>query len=308
MRCSAANASPKNEIPVDGLLIVDKPAGLTSAEVVRVVKRRFGCKTGHLGTLDPFATGVLPLCLGAATRIAQFLNAADKAYTGTIRLGARTDTGDPTGAIVEEATVPMLTADRLAAVAREFTGDIEQIPPMYSAVKVGGTPLYKLARRGEVIEREVRQVRVTAFVLSVGAAPDQIDFTIECSKGTYVRVIAEGVALALGGVGHLMTLRRTRFGPFGIEEAVLLTRIETGSVQCLGMREALRGLAEIRLDAEQARLVRHGYQPVLALLARGVPAQVAKLVDPADALAAVVIADEEGRWGFGRVLAPEEKQ
>jgi len=287
---------------VDGLLIVDKPAGVTSADVVRVVKGRLRCKTGHLGTLDPFATGVLPLCLGEATKIAQFLNTADKAYTGTIRLGVRTDTGDLTGAVVATAAVPALDAARLAAVARDFTGEMEQTPPMYSAVKIGGTPLYKLARQGVVIEREARCVHVATFALTPGAAPDEIDFVIHCSKGTYVRVVAEEVAVALGSVGHLTALRRTRFGTFGLEDAVPLERVETGAVHCVGLCEALCELREIRLDPEQARRARHGYAPLLAPLAPGKAAEAAKLVDPAGGLAAVILADADGRWRFARVF------
>lgn len=293
---------------MDGLLIVDKPAGMTSADVVRVAKRSLRSKTGHLGTLDPFATGVLPLCLGVATRIAQFLNTADKAYSGTIRLGVRTDTGDHTGRVTETASVPSIEPVRLRSVARSLTGEILQTPPMYSAVKVEGTPLYKLARRGVAVDRAPRRVRVSAFDLVPGALVDRLDFAIECSKGTYVRVIAEDVAKALGSVGHLTALRRTRFGPFGLEGAASLAEVEAGRVRCLGLREALHGLREFRLEAEPARRARHGYAPVLGLLGAGTPAEVAVLVDPAGELAAVIIAGSDGRWTFGRVFPPPGAQ
>lgn len=292
---------------MDGLLIVDKPAGITSAEVVRVAKRRLRCKTGHLGTLDPFATGVLPLCLGAATKIAQFLNTADKAYTGTICLGVRTDTGDLTGAVIDRAAVPPLDPARLAVAARACAGDVDQTPPMYSAIKVGGTPLYKLARRGVVVAREVRRVHIGSLDLTLGDVPDRIDFAIHCSKGTYVRVVAEQVAEALGTLGHLTALRRTRFGPFGLEAAVSLEVVEAGTARCIGLRDALSGVREIRLDREQSRRARQGFTPLLTTVAPGAPGEVATLVDPLGDLAAVVIMDAAAGWRFARVFTPPEE-
>ena len=145
---------------MNGLLIVDKPEGLTSADVVRAAKRVLHTKTGHLGTLDPFASGVLPLCLGEGTKIAQFLNQSDKSYEGLIRLGSETDSGDPTGTTIATAAVPPLAAETLDQLASRFVGASTQIPPMYSAIKRNGTPLYKLARKGVEVERKPRKVEI----------------------------------------------------------------------------------------------------------------------------------------------------
>jgi len=287
---------------MDGLLIVDKPAGMTSAAVVRVVKRRLQCKTGHLGTLDPFATGVLPVCVGEGTKIAQFLNEADKAYSGTIRLGTQTDTGDPTGSVTATAAVPPLTAAAVGEVARRFQGEIAQTPPMFSAIKRQGTPLYKLARRGIEVERTARRVRIDALRLEIVDA-QTLAFAMDCSKGTYVRVLAEDLAAALGTVGHLATLRRTRFGWFAIDEAVTLDDVEAGAARVIGLREALRDVQEIRVDARGAQRARQGFEPLLAGLVSPADGSVAKLVGPEGELAAVIVRDAPGRWRFARVFA-----
>ena len=200
---------------MNGLLLIDKPAGLTSAEVVRRVKRRVRVKVGHLGTLDPFATGLLPLCLGEATKIAQFLNTADKRYEGVIQLGWATDTGDCTGRQTASAAVSDRAAADLDAVARRFTGEILQKPPMYSAIKRDGVPLYRFARQGLEVERTPRPVRIAHLGLeSVGSG--RLRFVLACSKGTYVRVLAEEIGAALGTAAHLDALRRTSFGSFDI--------------------------------------------------------------------------------------------
>lgn len=285
-----------------GLLLIDKPQGLTSADVVRAVKRRLQSKTGHLGTLDPFATGVLPVCVGEATKIAQFLNAAHKEYTGVIRLGQQTDTGDPTGTVVSSAPVPPLTAERLAAVAQQLCGAIEQVPPMYSAIKHQGTPLYKLARRGIAVDRAPRQVEITALHLTVhdDAA---LAFVVSCSKGTYIRTLAEQIATALGTVAHLESLRRTRFGDFRLEQALTLEAFERGAAPLISLRQALAHLREICLDAAAAQRARQGYEPLLGAFDAGATEEAAKLVGPAGELAAVIVSDGHGRWRFGRVFA-----
>ncbi len=287
---------------MDGLLIIDKPAGMTSAEVVRVVKQRLGCKTGHLGTLDPFASGVLPLCLGDGTKIAQFLNAADKEYTGVIRLGRATDTGDPTGTVTATAPVPAITAAQLAETSERFRGERLQTPPMYSAIKQQGTPLYKLARRGLTVDREPRRVQITALHLSDRGA-GTIEFCVACSKGTYVRVLAEEIAVALGSVGHLEVLRRTRFGHFGAAEAVPIEACAWDTVPLIELRDCLPHLREIRTDAATARRARQGYEPLLGSLAPGRSDEAAKLVGPDGELAAVIVVDRDGHWRFGRVFA-----
>ncbi|MBX3023382.1 tRNA pseudouridine(55) synthase TruB [bacterium] len=289
---------------MNGILLIDKPEGLTSAEVVRRIKRQLarGAKVGHLGTLDPFATGLLPLCLGEGTKIAQFLNSADKRYTGRIQLGVATDTGDRAGAVVSEAPVPALDAATLAEVVRRFSGEIRQRPPMYSALKKDGVPLYRLARQGIEVEREERAVRIDRLVLEP-AGPSQLRLEVECSKGTYVRVLGEEIGIALGTVAHLRELRRTGFGDFGIAQAVALDAFDPANpAGFVPLRAALAHLPAVTLDAQGLRAVRQGKSSALSRLA-GLAAPVAALVDAQGELAAVAIR-ERGHWRYGRVLAP----
>jgi len=286
---------------MDGILVIDKTEGRTSADVVRTVKHRLHCKTGHLGTLDPFASGVLPLCLGDGTKIAQFLNTADKEYTGVIRLGSETDTGDPTGQVKATAPVPSLQDGQLAETAQRFQGELLQTPPMYSALKHHGTRLYKLARQGIAVERTNRRICITALRLT-DRGDGTLAFSVCCSKGTYVRVLAKDIALALGTVGHLAALRRTRFGPFRIELAYSLTGLEGGMLSVIGLRDSLGHLREIHLDAVAAQRARQGYAPILASLRRPASAETAKLIGPDGELAAVVAADCRGEWRFARVF------
>ncbi len=289
-----------------GLLIIDKPEGMTSADVVRVLKRRARCKVGHLGTLDPFASGVLPLCVGEGTKIAAFLNCADKEYTGVIRLGMQTDTGDPSGAVMRTALVPPLSSAQLSAVARQFEGDSLQVPPMYSAIKHAGVPLYKLARQGLAVERAPRRVHIASFQLTSDGS-SALAFSVCCSKGTYIRVLAQQVAAALGTAGHLEQLRRTRFGSFRVADAIPLAAVESGAIPAdslpvIGLREALGHVREIRIDAGAEQRARQGYQPLLLTLA---PAgdEIAALVGPGNHLVAVIAKDARGRWQFARVFS-----
>jgi len=288
---------------VNGILLIDKPIDLTSADVVRRVKRRLPrtAKVGHLGTLDPFATGLLPLCLGEATKIAQFLNTADKQYIGVIQLGWATDTGDRTGQRTEVMAAPALEAAVLASLASRFTGELQQRPPMYSALKRGGVPLYKLARRGVEVERATRPVHIQHLELAADG-PDRLRFTVACSKGTYVRVLAGDIGIALGSAAHLAELRRTSFGVFAIEDACSLDDWEPSQPRGLiGVREALGHLPAVRLDAGTADAARQGKAAVLG----GIPAGLGRsalLLDPAGEVAAVVVCDP-GPWRYGRVLA-----
>lgn len=285
----------------DGLLIVDKPSGATSADVVRVVKRVLRCKTGHLGTLDPFATGVLPLCLGEGTKLAPFLNEDDKEYEGVIRLGRSTDTGDVTGATIETAAVTPTTQIALDGIAQRFLGQQMQTPPMYSAIKREGVPLYKLARRGIEVERKARSIVISALSLILVDASG-LRFHVASSKGTYVRVLAEDIARALGTVGHVESLRRTRFGCFGIAQAVALEEIDSGSQRIIGLRDSLPGMREVVLDPDAAQRARGGYEPVLRSLAPGRQGEHAKLIDAYGDLVAVVVSEASGSWRFARVF------
>jgi tRNA pseudouridine55 synthase len=285
----------------DGVLILDKPEGMTSADVVRAVKSRLRSKTGHLGTLDPFASGVLPVCVGDGTKIAQFLNVADKEYTGVISLGQETDTGDPTGRVTVTEPVPPITSAQLAETARQFRGEILQIPPMYSALKHQGIRLYKLARQGIEIERQPRRVHVAALELRLASA-STVAFAVACSKGTYVRVLAQQIGVALGTVGHLQVLRRTRFGPFDLRQAIGLEALDQADLPLLRLPQALPQLREIRVDDAAAQRARHGYEPILGTIGSAGCEEAVKLVGPDGELAAVVVADRFGRWHFGRVF------
>jgi tRNA pseudouridine55 synthase len=292
----------------DGILLVDKPSGPTSADVVRAIKRRHRVPSiGHLGTLDPMATGLLPLCLGAGTKIAQFLAAEHKAYEGEIQLGVATDTLDVTGAIVDERAVPPLVEADLHRVARDLLGCGTQRPPMYSAVKVGGRELYKLARAGLEVERQARPIEIHAFHLEpVPGEPMRLRFFVDCSKGTYVRVLAEDVGRALGTVAALATLRRTRFGQFTIDRARPLDDVlalPAGSpLPVLGLREALQPMPELTVDCDLGRAIGHGQRPALARL-RGprTGEAFAAVIDPAGAVIAILAA-ESGAWAIRRVL------
>lgn len=289
---------------MNGILLIDKPAGLTSAEVVRRIKRQLprGAKVGHLGTLDPFATGVLPLCLGEGTKIAQFLNTADKCYAGAIRLGVATDSGDRTGIALRETPVPVVDEASLAATAARFHGELRQRPPMYSAVKRDGVPLYRLARQGIEVERDERLVVINSLTLRRRDA-ETLDLDVACSKGTYVRVLAEDIGAALGTAAHLAELRRTQFGDFRIDQAVPLHLWDPDRTDGLvPLSQALAHLPAVTLDAASLNAVRQGKSGVLARLA-DVPAPAAALLDPQGHLAAVVVRERE-HWRYGRVLAP----
>jgi tRNA pseudouridine55 synthase len=287
---------------MNGILIVDKPEGLTSAEVVRRVKRLCQVKVGHLGTLDPFASGVLPLCLGEATKIARFLNTAGKTYEGIIQLGQSTNTGDRTGEITRRSPVPPFGSAELRNVENRFTGDYRQVPPMYSALKRDGVPLYRLARKGVEVERESRTVRIHS--LRLWQVPsDRLRFEVSCSKGTYVRVLAEDIGEALGTAAHLKTLRRTRFGAFELSQAVdLVTWCPGAPGGFLSIQQALAHLPFVQLDARAAAGVRRGQRWILERISLPTDNEQIVLLDVLGEPVAVVVR-EAGRWTFARVLA-----
>jgi tRNA pseudouridine55 synthase len=211
--------------PFDGALLVDKPVGLTSHDVVDRIRRRFGFKkVGHCGTLDPMATGLLVLVLGRATRLSEKLLSDDKTYEGTIMLGVTTNTDDADGAVLETKPVPPLPDETVLAAFQRFKGDIYQTPPMVSAIKHEGTPLYKLARKGVEVEREPRLIHIYDLRL-LALEPPRVRFRLACSKGTYVRTLAADIGRELGYGGHLAELRRTAAGAFKIEQAHKLDEI-----------------------------------------------------------------------------------
>ena len=211
----------------DGVLLVDKAAGMTSHDVVALVRRRLQIKkVGHCGTLDPLATGLLLLTLGRGTKIQDLLMSEDKDYAGTLTLGVTTDTQDSEGKIVEERPVPELNESNVRSAFEKFRGDFYQMPPMVSAIKMGGVPLYKLARQGKVVEREPRLVHVYSYEIGRIASPE-IDFRVTCSKGFYVRTYAHDIGEALGCGAHLKALRRTKSGRFDVAGAITVDEIKT---------------------------------------------------------------------------------
>ncbi len=254
-----------------GVLVVDKPAGPTSFDVVRRVSRLFGReKAGHTGTLDPAATGVLPVCLGEAVKLQRFLADGDKAYEAEVVFGAATTTEDGEGEVTEERDAAGLDAGGVRAALPRFLGLIEQVPPMYSAVRVDGRRLHEAARRGEEVERRPRQVRVDALEL-LGFEPARqgragARLRVACGKGTYVRTLAVDLGRALGLPAHLAALRRVAAGPFRAEQAVRLEEAERLGREdpaglaalVLPLELALGFLPAVRLTGGQARDLRHG--------------------------------------------------
>ncbi|NKC00158.1 MAG: tRNA pseudouridine(55) synthase TruB [Pseudomonadales bacterium] len=213
--------------PVNGMLIVDKPQGLSSNDVVQKAKRLFGAqKVGHTGSLDPLATGVLPLCFGEATKFSQFLLSSDKKYWVRIKLGVATDTGDADGDVIAQSEASHVTAVDVEGTLGSFRGDIEQIPSMFSALKHNGQPLYKLARQGIEVPRDARCVHIFSNEL-VGFGNCEFELEIHCSKGTYVRTIAEEIGKALNVGAHVTALRRLSAGPFDEDDLISLDRLET---------------------------------------------------------------------------------
>ncbi|MEN9800862.1 MAG: tRNA pseudouridine(55) synthase TruB [Pseudomonadota bacterium] len=249
-----------------GILVVDKPPGPTSFDVVRRVRSLLRIpKVGHTGTLDPAATGVLPLCLGDATRVAGYVTERDKAYEAVVRLGEETDTQDATGKVTASAPVPGLGTEVLEAALDRFRGTFLQVPPMYSAVKVQGKRLYELAREGKEVERAARQVTVHQL-RCVDRSERELRLVVHCSKGFFVRTLAHELGRVLGCGAHLSALRRTRSGPFTLAQALPLQQLEQLareapaelSKRLVPVEEALSELPEVRVDAAGAERVSHG--------------------------------------------------
>ena len=268
------NQNQRPRVPrrvLDGVLLLDKPLGLTSNDALMSAKRLYlAKKAGHTGTLDPLASGLLPLCFGEATKFSQDLLDADKTYEATMRLGVRTSTGDAEGEVLETAAVQVESAD-VEAACRRFVGEIVQVPPMYSALKRDGKPLYEYARAGQTVEREGRAVTIRSLDVIACALPD-VTFRVTCSKGTYVRTLAEDIGTALGCGAHLVALRRTGVGALTLEHAVTLDAL---SDMDMAARDAmlqpvdalLSTFAPVRLAQELARRFQQGQRIRLAELA-----------------------------------------
>lgn len=242
--------------PVDGLLLLNKPAGLSSNQALQQVKRLLRAKkAGHTGSLDPAATGMLPLCFGEATKVCAYLLNADKTYRVTAKLGMATDSGDATGTETARAEVPAMAADEWNEVLQGFRGESLQIPPMYSALKKDGKRLYELARKGEVVERAPRSIRIDEIEL-LEAAGNRLVFRVRCSKGTYIRSLVEDIAKVAGTVAHTARLHRENVGDFRAEDMLDLKGAEAVAAEGPGpLRErllppdqALAGMPDVGLE------------------------------------------------------------
>lgn len=252
---------------VDGFLVIDKPAGCSSHDIVNRVRRILATKkVGHTGTLDPFATGVLPVAVGEGTKAIPFLDEGEKQYQATLQLGLTTDTLDVTGTVVQQADYSRVSEAVLRQAMAALTGEISQVPPMYSAIKQGGQPLYKLARKGLEVERAARRVTIRQFGLDA-FDPPLARVTVRCSRGTYIRSLADDLGRMLGCGACLTELRRTMSGPFRLTDAVTLEQLEAVVAQhaldqyLLTPRSLLSHLPSIELEAYAARLVCNGQVP-----------------------------------------------
>ena len=283
------------EVTRSGVLVVDKPAGPTSFDVVARVKRLLrATKAGHTGTLDPLATGVLGVCVEEAVKLQQFLVDGDKAYLATVAFGVATTTEDAEGDIIARADASALEPAAIRGALPSLVGEIEQVPPMFSAVRVGGRRLHEAARAGTEVERSPRRVRVHSLELLETAAPVggvvEARLVVRCGKGTYVRTLATMLGAALGLPAHLSALRRTEAGPFRLEEAVTLEEAERLAAggpaglegRLIPMEDALRAWPALRLSSSEARDVRHG-----RALASSAPSGRCRALDPEGRLLAL---------------------
>lgn len=255
---------------VHGILLLDKPAGMTSNQALQAVRREYdAARAGHTGSLDPLATGVLPICLGEATKVTGYLLEADKGYRFTVRLGVTTDSGDADGSVLERREVGALTVADVESVLARFRGEIEQVPPMHSAIKRDGQPLYRLAHKGIEVERDARPARIERLEL-LGLDGRDLDLRVTCSKGTYVRSLAMEIGAALGPGGHVTVLRRVHAGPFDEQGLVSLDHVrevvaesghERADALLLPIDAGLMDWPRVDMAGELADFIRQG-QPV----------------------------------------------
>ncbi len=297
----------KSEFTIHGVLLLDKPAGLSSNAALQRTRKLFNwAKAGHTGTLDPLATGLLPVCLGEATKYSHTLLDADKTYEAVIRLGFTSSTGDSEGRI-DPAAAPDFSQQRLAEVLDSFVGTIRQTPPMHSALKRDGRPLYEYARAGEEIAREAREITIKALELTDFTYPEQISVRVSCSKGTYIRVLAEDIGKSLGCGAYLLGLRRTEIGDLGIGDAISLEMLEKlpqeGRISALlPVDRLLLGLPPLKLDPEGVKRVCTG----LAASVAGANPGLSRLYDSSDRFLGMGEVGEDGTVSPKRMIANPE--
>jgi len=284
---------------INGLLVIDKPEGMSSLDVVREVKRRLKAKrAGHIGTLDPFATGVLPVAVNEGTKLIPFITDQPKEYEATLKLGEETSTDDLTGKVVFSGPWEALSNDVIHSAFQTFEGRIQQIPPMFSAIKWEGKPLYRLARKGVEVHRQEREVEIFCLQIEEIGLP-RVRFRVSCSRGTYIRALARDIGRKIGCGAHLHQLRRVRSGPFTLEQAISWERLNAWSTDppslsdLISLEEALPSLPELIGDEPLIRKVRHGQGMVVrdlhplspCVLEKG---QWLKITSPQEGLVAIL--------------------
>ncbi len=289
-----------------GILVLDKPDGPTSHDCVDKLRRLFRTRRiGHAGTLDPFATGILVMLVGKATRLAQFFNEDEKSYEALVNWGNATDTGDRTGQVISSTNDPLPSQTQIEDALAGMVGTIDQIPPMYSAIKIDGKPLYKMARKGKTVERKAKTIHIREFRLLKRSSSD-FQIFVTCSKGTYIRTLAEDLGRKLGGFSHLKELRRIASGPFRIEEAhkyddlVEAAKVD-GTNENLArflvpMNQALQNFPPLRADDQCAIRIINGRQPLVSELSGGqvTPDSIVRIIDSGDELLAMGAVDAGG--------------
>jgi tRNA pseudouridine55 synthase len=280
---------------VSGVLVVDKPVGLTSHDVVQIIRRGTGIRrAGHTGTLDPRASGVLVILVGPAVRLSEYVSASDKRYQATIRLGSSTDTFDAEGEITKTSPVEDISEDKFNEILQQFVGEMEQVPPPFSAVKIKGRKAYEMARQGEEVDLEPRIINVYSLEILEWAPPEAV-IDVYCSSGTYVRSLANDLGKSLGTGAHLVGLRRTKSGRFTLRDAVPLRRLQESFDAgnwykfLIPAAEALADWPMVELDADQVELVRHGHRVPIEPGQKGWARGVSQQGD----LVALLEADEE---------------
>ncbi len=281
---------------ISGIVLLDKPLGITSNRALQIVKRLYNAaKAGHTGSLDPLATGLLPLCLGEATKVSGFLLDADKSYLATLKLGVKTSSADAEGEVIETRPVENYSDEQIQSVIAQFIGEIKQIPPMHSALKVDGQPLYKLAHQGMVVERKSRSVEIFDIQL-LRHEGDEMEIAVDCSKGTYIRTLAEDIGEKLGCGSHLSALRRTASGPFQLKDSITMEQLEELAESgfealdklLMPSEDALEGWESVNLSTDAAYYI-----------CRGQAVQVPKA--PTSGLVRL-FSEENGFLGIGEIL------